>query len=167
MLLFPTLPLATFLCESTKVNIRKRTAKHNFVSVHDARLQCLNSRCLKPSAVLPLSSWRGGYGTSGRTMKTLFFLSSAKVTRDQKSRWNYSLTPRDGYCKVHVSSEENNFYSISTFLCTFQGQHSLTHNNLALSSFSRKYNSVWNLSIWKSKQQSCQKPLKDRSEKEV
>lgn len=115
----------------------KRTAQHNFVSVHDVCLQYLNSCCLKPSAVLPLSSQRGGCGTSGRTMKTLFFLSSAKLTWTERWIKLFSHIPRDAYCKIYVRSEKNNFHGISTLLCTSQGQHYLTPDDLALSGFSR------------------------------
>lgn len=59
-----------------------------------------------------------------------------------EGRLNYSLTPRDGYCKVYARSEKNNFYGISTLLRTSRGQHNLAPDNLAVSGFSRKHNSV-------------------------
>lgn len=59
-----------------------------------------------------------------------------------EGRLNYSLTPRDGYCEVYARSEKNNFYGTSTLLRTSRGQHNLAPDNLAVSSFSRKCNSV-------------------------
>lgn len=125
-----------------QLNVTERTAKHNFVSVHDVCLQCLNSCCLKPLVGLPLSNQRGGYGTSDKTMETLFFLLSAELTHEQKVRLNYSLTPRNGHCKIYVRSDKTNLYGVSTLLCTSQGQQYPTPDILPLSSFSRKRNSV-------------------------
>lgn len=60
----------------------------------------------------------------------------------EKGRLNYPLTFRDGYFKVYVRSGKNIFHSVSTLLCTSQGQHNLISDNLSLASFSRKHNSV-------------------------